>query len=164
VSAGADQDVILEDLVRILDAYKYTLPIIKIGITKEVQSTGMKRERRRGREREGERGRTKNNNENLSTQIKMIIFLSIIYIYLTFFFFLFFCSFFCFFKFFLYSFFMFFLCSYSVLFLSASAATLFRGNSTATKLMTAFTRLTGRPYLVSTMQPLLQHIIADPKG
>lgn len=85
VSAGADQDVILEDLVRILDAYKYTLPIIKIGITKEVQST-------------------------------------------------------------------------------ASAATLFRGNSTATKLMTAFTRLTGRPYLVSTMQPLLQHIISDPKG
>ena len=41
VSAGADQDLILEDLVRILDAYKYTLPIIKIGITKEVQSTGM---------------------------------------------------------------------------------------------------------------------------
>ena len=41
MSAGADQDLILEDLVRILDAYKYTLPIIKIGITKEVQSTGM---------------------------------------------------------------------------------------------------------------------------
>lgn len=85
VSAGADQDVILEDLVRILDAYKYTLPIIKIGITKEVQST-------------------------------------------------------------------------------ASAATLFRGNSTATKLMTAFTRLTGRPYLVETMKPLLNHILSDPKG
>lgn len=40
VSAGADQDVILEDLVKILDSYKYTLPIIKIGITKEIQSTG----------------------------------------------------------------------------------------------------------------------------
>jgi len=30
--------------------------------------------------------------------------------------------------------------------------------------MSAFTRLTGRPYLVSTMEPLIRYILADPKG
>lgn len=39
-SAGADQAQTLETLVQILDAYKLTLPIIKIGITKEVSGTG----------------------------------------------------------------------------------------------------------------------------
>lgn len=39
-SASSDQEAILEDLVIILDAYKYTLPIIRLGITKEIQSTG----------------------------------------------------------------------------------------------------------------------------
>ena len=41
VSAGVDLDLTLEDLRRILDSYKHTSPIIKIGITKEVQSIGM---------------------------------------------------------------------------------------------------------------------------
>lgn len=40
VSAGADQAQTLETLVQILDAYKLTLPIIYIGITKEVSETG----------------------------------------------------------------------------------------------------------------------------
>ncbi|EGC37443.1 hypothetical protein DICPUDRAFT_53972 [Dictyostelium purpureum] len=85
LSAGSDQEAILEDLVRILDAHKQTLPIIKLGITKEVQST-------------------------------------------------------------------------------SSASTLFRGNSTATKLMTAFTRMTGRPYLVSTLKPVVDKLLKDPSG
>ena len=41
VSAGVDLDLTLEDLMRILDAYKHTSPTIKIGITKAVQSIGM---------------------------------------------------------------------------------------------------------------------------
>ncbi|KAF2070067.1 hypothetical protein CYY_008613 [Polysphondylium violaceum] len=85
LSAGSEQDIILEDLVRILDAHKQTLPIIKLGISKEVSST-------------------------------------------------------------------------------SSAATLFRGNSTATKLMTAFTRMTGRPYLISTLKPIIDKIVKDPSG
>jgi hypothetical protein len=39
-SAGADQTQTLETLVQILDAYKLILPIIYIGITKEVSETG----------------------------------------------------------------------------------------------------------------------------
>ncbi|EFA79425.1 Ras GTPase activation domain-containing protein [Heterostelium album PN500] len=85
LSSGSDQEAILEDLVRILDAHKQTIPIIKLGITKEVTSTN-------------------------------------------------------------------------------SAATLFRGNSTATKLMTAFTRMTGRPYLISTLKPIIEKLIKDPTG
>ncbi|KAK5581702.1 hypothetical protein RB653_001739 [Dictyostelium firmibasis] len=85
LSAGSDQEAILEDLVRILDAHKQTLPIIKLGITKEVQST-------------------------------------------------------------------------------SSAQTLFRGNSTATKLMTAFTRMTGRPYLVATLKPIVDKLLRDSSG
>eukprot|EP01132_Coremiostelium_polycephalum_P004510 gene4510-5624_t len=85
LSSASDQEKILEDLVLILDAHKQTLPIIKLGITKEVEST-------------------------------------------------------------------------------SSAATLFRGNSTATKLMTAFTRMTGRPYLISTLKPVIDKLLLDPSG
>eukprot|EP01133_Synstelium_polycarpum_P005675 gene5675-6554_t len=85
LAGGSDQEAILEDLVRILDAHKQMLPIIKLGITKEVQSTN-------------------------------------------------------------------------------SAATLFRGNSTATKLMTAFTRMTGRPYLIATLKPIIERLVRDPAG
>ncbi|EGG23916.1 Ras GTPase activation domain-containing protein [Cavenderia fasciculata] len=85
LSSGSDQDNILEDLVKILDAHKQTLPIIKLGISKEVEST-------------------------------------------------------------------------------PSASTLFRGNSTATKLMTAFTRMTGCGYLKTTLKPLIERITKDPSG
>lgn len=85
VSAGADQAQTLETLVQILDAYKLTLPIIYIGITKEVSETD-------------------------------------------------------------------------------TAATLFRGNTTATKLMTAFTRLTGRPYMLATLQSLMNEFMASNEG
>ncbi|KYQ88285.1 Ras GTPase activation domain-containing protein [Tieghemostelium lacteum] len=85
LSAGSEQEIILEDLVRILDAHKQTLPIIKLGITKEISST-------------------------------------------------------------------------------SSASTLFRGNSTPTKLMTSFTRMTGRPYLISTLKPIIDKLLKDPSG
>lgn len=39
VTAASEQEQILESLVRILDAMKQTLPIIKLGITKEVSKT-----------------------------------------------------------------------------------------------------------------------------
>lgn len=79
VTAGAEQDVVLESLIHILDAHKMTLPIIKLGITREIEKT-------------------------------------------------------------------------------KSAATLFRGNTMATKLMTAFTKMTGRQYLSDTLKPLLEDL------
>lgn len=102
-SAGADQAQTLETLVQILDAYKLTLPIIKIGITKEVSGTGASFLWTTG-------------TWDHSTEP-------------------------------------------SFLFLE-SAATLFRGNTTATKLMTAFTRLTGRPYLLATLKELMTELLA----
>jgi len=81
VTAGAEQDVVLESLIHILDAHKMTLPIIQLGITREVEKT-------------------------------------------------------------------------------KSAATLFRGNTMATKLMTAFTRMTGRQYLTETLKSLLEDLAA----
>jgi hypothetical protein len=45
-----------------------------------------------------------------------------------------------------------------------TAATLFRGNTTATKLMTAFTRLTGRPYMLATLQSLMNEFMASNDG
>ena len=44
---------------------------------------------------------------------------------------------------------------------TSNASTLFRGNTMATKLMTAFTRLTGRSYLASTLKPQLDAIAQD---
>jgi hypothetical protein len=82
VTAGAEQDVVLESLIYILDAHKMTLPIIKLGITREVEKT-------------------------------------------------------------------------------KSAATLFRGNTMATKLMTAFTKMTGRQYLSDTLKHLLEDLSAQ---
>lgn len=79
VTAGAEQDVVLESLIHILDAHKMTLPIIKLGITREVEKT-------------------------------------------------------------------------------KSATTLFRGNTMATKLMTAFTKMTGRQYLSDTLKPALEDL------
>src|SRR3989338_8692973 len=84
-TAGADSDKLLETVVRVLDAYHETLPIIKVGITKEVQAT-------------------------------------------------------------------------------TSDGSLFRGNSPATKLMSAFTRLTGRPYLHALLKDLIDEIMANPSG
>eukprot|EP01125_Pyxidicula_operculata_P009385 TRINITY_DN308_c1_g1_i1.p1 TRINITY_DN308_c1_g1~~TRINITY_DN308_c1_g1_i1.p1 ORF type:complete len:590 (+),score=125.67 TRINITY_DN308_c1_g1_i1:28-1797(+) len=81
VCAGQDQDSILASVIRILDAHKKTLPIIKLTITNEVESTN-------------------------------------------------------------------------------NATTLFRGNSTATKLMTAFTRMTGQKYL-EEIKPLIHKVNAD---
>lgn len=80
VTAGAEQDVVLESLIHILDAHKMTLPIIKLGITREIEKT-------------------------------------------------------------------------------KSAATLFRGNTMATKLMTAFTKMTGRQYLSDTVKALLEDLV-----
>eukprot|EP01087_Luapelamoeba_hula_P000708 TRINITY_DN10526_c0_g1_i1.p1 TRINITY_DN10526_c0_g1~~TRINITY_DN10526_c0_g1_i1.p1 ORF type:complete len:649 (+),score=121.47 TRINITY_DN10526_c0_g1_i1:76-2022(+) len=82
LSAGDRQNETLETLIRILDAYKLTLPIIKIGITQEVKET-------------------------------------------------------------------------------ASEAQLFRTNSTATKLMSSFTRMTGQPYLISTLRSLVTDLAAS---
>lgn len=82
VTAGAEQDVVLESLIHILDAHKMTLPIIKLGITREVEKT-------------------------------------------------------------------------------KSATTLFRGNTMATKLMTAFTKMTGRQYLSNTLKPVLDDLLAQ---
>lgn len=46
---------------------------------------------------------------------------------------------------------------------TAKATTLFRGNSMSTKLMSAFTRHTGIPYLRATLGPLVRQVIArDP--
>jgi hypothetical protein len=82
VTAGAEQEIVLESLIHILDAHKMTLPIIKLGITREVEKT-------------------------------------------------------------------------------KTAATLFRGNTMATKLMTAFTRMTGKQYLSDTLKPLLEELVAQ---
>ena len=82
VTAGAEQETVLESLIYILDAHKMTLPIIKLGITREVEKT-------------------------------------------------------------------------------KSAQTLFRGNTMATKLMTAFTKMTGRQYLTNTVKPLLEELSAN---
>lgn len=82
VSSGSDKEVILESLINILDAYKMTLKIIKLGITVEVEKT-------------------------------------------------------------------------------KDAGTLFRGNSMATKLMTAFTRMYGRSYITSTLKPYLELLVKD---
>lgn len=82
VTAGSEQEVILESLISILDAHKMTLPIIKQGITNEVSKT-------------------------------------------------------------------------------SNAGTLFRGNTMATKLMTAWTRMTGRSYLANTLKPLLDQVVAN---
>lgn len=76
VTAGSEQEVVLESLIHILDAHKMTLPIIKLGITREVEKT-------------------------------------------------------------------------------KQASTLFRGNTMATKLMTAFTKMTGRVYITNTLKPCM---------
>jgi len=44
---------------------------------------------------------------------------------------------------------------------TSNASTLFRGNTMATKLMTAFTRLTGRSYLAATLKPQLDAVAQD---
>jgi len=46
---------------------------------------------------------------------------------------------------------------------TADPSTLFRGNSVATKLMTAFTRLAGIAYIQRTLKELIREVIADPK-
>ncbi|KAH3760650.1 gtpase-activator protein for Ras family gtpase [Pelomyxa schiedti] len=40
--------------------------------------------------------------------------------------------------------------------------TIFRGNTTATKLMTAFTKMIGKDYIISTLKPSLQYVIDYP--
>lgn len=47
---------------------------------------------------------------------------------------------------------------------TSNAGSLFRGNSCATKLMSAFTRMTGRPYLVSVLKHLIDDVLASPVG
>ena len=42
--------------------------------------------------------------------------------------------------------------------------TLFRGNSAATKLMSAYTRLIGSGYLKGTLKSLVQEVTSDPSG
>eukprot|EP01130_Rhizamoeba_saxonica_P000081 TRINITY_DN10101_c0_g1_i1.p1 TRINITY_DN10101_c0_g1~~TRINITY_DN10101_c0_g1_i1.p1 ORF type:complete len:601 (+),score=142.25 TRINITY_DN10101_c0_g1_i1:212-2014(+) len=85
ITAGSEQEEILATVIKILDAHKETLPIIRLTITKEVEST-------------------------------------------------------------------------------SSSTTLFRGNSCATKLMSQFTRMTGRDYLFNTLQDIIQVVVDDPTG
>ncbi|EGC35023.1 hypothetical protein DICPUDRAFT_79261 [Dictyostelium purpureum] len=47
---------------------------------------------------------------------------------------------------------------------TANPSTLFRSNTTATKLMTAFTKLKGMPYLQKHITPLVREIIENPNG
>ncbi|KAF2075606.1 hypothetical protein CYY_003074 [Polysphondylium violaceum] len=47
---------------------------------------------------------------------------------------------------------------------TANPSTLFRSNTTATKLMTAFTKLKGMPYLQKYITPLVKEIIENPFG
>lgn len=84
VTAGAEQDQVLSSVIRVLDAHKKTMPIIKLTITNEVSQT-------------------------------------------------------------------------------SNAATLFRGNSTATKLMTAFTKMTGQQYLQQITE-VIQKVVSDASG
>jgi len=85
VTSGADSNTVLDSIVRVLDAHKETMAIIKLGITREVEQT-------------------------------------------------------------------------------SSAGSLFRGNSCATKLMSAFTRMTGHAYLVSTLKHLIDDVLSNPDG
>eukprot|EP01130_Rhizamoeba_saxonica_P009102 TRINITY_DN3691_c4_g2_i1.p1 TRINITY_DN3691_c4_g2~~TRINITY_DN3691_c4_g2_i1.p1 ORF type:complete len:619 (-),score=134.90 TRINITY_DN3691_c4_g2_i1:69-1877(-) len=85
VTAGSEQEQILGTVIKILDAYKKTLPIIELTIVQEVEKT-------------------------------------------------------------------------------TSSSTLFRGNSCATKLMSQFTKMTGKDYLFETMQDLIQEVIDNPAG
>lgn len=82
LTAGAEQEEILSSVISILDAYKKTMPIIKLAITTEVESTN-------------------------------------------------------------------------------SATTLFRGNSMSTKLMSQFTRMTGKKYL-QILSPLILEVAKNP--
>jgi len=47
---------------------------------------------------------------------------------------------------------------------TASPSTLFRGNSCATKLMTSYTKLTGKIYLYNTLSPVLQQLFLTPQN
>ncbi|GAM28582.1 hypothetical protein SAMD00019534_117580 [Acytostelium subglobosum LB1] len=47
---------------------------------------------------------------------------------------------------------------------TANSSTLFRSNSTATKLMTAFTKMKGMPYLVKVITPLVREVVDNPNG
>lgn len=40
---------------------------------------------------------------------------------------------------------------------------MFRGNSTATKLMTAYTKILGRDYIINTLQPSVQYVVDYPE-
>ena len=212
VSAGVDLDLTLEDLRRILDSYKHTSPIIKIGITKEVQSIGMSLPSIASSPSPSLPSPSSLSLPlslpsvfsfrfglvcslcNRADRIKIVLretaicyrdppFSSFLPFSFPF-------------SLLVSSLFFFFLTSLSSigipadlvttpdLFVNvllsvclssifsstlmnlfiASAATLFRGDSTAPKLMTTLTRLTGHPYLVATMQPLLEHIFSDPAG
>ncbi|KAH3745107.1 gtpase-activator protein for Ras family gtpase [Pelomyxa schiedti] len=42
-------------------------------------------------------------------------------------------------------------------------STIFRGNTTATKLMTAFTKMIGRDYIINTLKPSLQYVVDNPE-
>lgn len=82
VTGGSERETILESLICILDAYKMTLNIIKLGISSEVEKT-------------------------------------------------------------------------------KDAGTLFRGNTMATKLMTAFTKMSGREYLAKTLKGPIEALAQD---
>jgi len=84
VTAGPEQEQLLKSVIKVLDAHKRTLPIIKLTITTEVSQT-------------------------------------------------------------------------------SNPHTLFRGNSVATKLMTSYTKMTGRKYL-REVQPLVQNVVSNCKG
>eukprot|EP01133_Synstelium_polycarpum_P013744 gene13744-16212_t len=47
---------------------------------------------------------------------------------------------------------------------TANPSTLFRSNTTATKLMTAFTKMRGMPYLTKIITPLVREIVDSPAG
>ncbi|GAM20383.1 hypothetical protein SAMD00019534_035580 [Acytostelium subglobosum LB1] len=47
---------------------------------------------------------------------------------------------------------------------TANSSTLFRSNTTATKLMTAFTKMKGMSYLTKVITPLVKEVIANPNG